>query len=469
MKSSSTGNNHRFGRLPDSSRLRKFLFAAMIVSTIAITTGCRTRNASYRRETALLRAEILDLEDQLYALKARMNVVPASADMPLDTYYAPAIDGVFAGGAVEMGDCCTPADVIYDTPVYPADIFVDGEVLEGTIIDGQPVYGNAPFSGEPVPRNIGPLVEPEQIEGRPIGPAPRPQQLDPPADPQEQTRIPDWDRTDESPDYVEDFNQDVFLDPVESARRTPAYQRPVARNYEQNPVDVSFQRSSPPAAAGRNENVAAIYVDPQVTRGANLDGIRGDEGLELLIQPQNAQGMVVTQPGRMTVSLIDPAAAPISQRLGMWEFSSDEIDLFAVESPGDGRGYLLHLPWELNTPTNNRLVVFVRYITADGRRLETSHEMTIAPPATGYSPRDPSVEAWSRRDSRWNGGSQQSADDLVAERENEEQWNRQGGRVPARPASRKVRPVFPPVVPVAVPDSDSVRRHRAKARATRSH
>lgn len=362
-----------------------------------------------------------------------MHVVPATAEM--DTFYAPGLDGVFAGGVVEMGDCCSPDDIVYDSHVYPADIFVDGQIIDGQIIDSQPVYGGVVQPEGMAPRNVAPLVEPEEIQGRPQAPTPIRQPLSPPdGRAPEQTRLPGWEPNDNS-NYLDDFNQDVFLDPVESARRTPAYQRPVARNYEQNPVDVSYQRNERPNADRVSQRVAGIGVDPQVTRGANVDGSAGDEGVELLIQPRNVQGAVVAQPGRMTVSLIDPGAPPIAQRLGMWEFSSDEIDLFAVKSPGDGRGYLLHLPWELNTPSNRRLLVFVRYITSDGRRLETSHEMQIVPPPAGYSPRDPEVEAWSRRDSRWQDGSSQSSDDLVAERENDAGWSQSSEGVPARPAS----------------------------------
>ena len=43
----------------------------IIIVMAAATLGCRTTDSSSRREIALLRTEILDLEDQYYLLKSR--------------------------------------------------------------------------------------------------------------------------------------------------------------------------------------------------------------------------------------------------------------------------------------------------------------------------------------------------------------------------------------------------------------
>ena len=156
-----------------------------------------------------------------------------------------------------------------------------------------------------------------------------------------------------------------------------------------------------PESNTASRSVADIVIDSANSRGHDVDGKPGDEGLNLLIQPKAFSGETLLQAGELTVSVIDPAESADQQRIGLWKFLPQETELFfANDNPGS-RGILLHLPWDQATPRHGEVVVFVRFKTSDGRRLETSAKIRITPPGAAYSPEDPQVAGWTKRDDRW--------------------------------------------------------------------
>ena len=99
--------------------------------------------------------------------------------------------------------------------------------------------------------------------------------------------------------------------------------------------------------------------------------------------------------GELTVSLIDPKATGRQQRIGLWTFLPSETELFITDENANARGILLHLPWERTAPQRDQLMVFARFQTDDGRRLEASAPVRVIPPAPGYSPDEPLIAEWS--------------------------------------------------------------------------
>ena len=57
--------------------------------------------------------------------------------------------------------------------------------------------------------------------------------------------------------------------------------------------------------------------------------------------------------------------------------------MLAASSPD--RGIKLEVPWPAAAPTSNRLKLFVRYETADGRRLQADRDVFITPPGQALS------------------------------------------------------------------------------------
>jgi hypothetical protein len=155
--------------------------------------------------------------------------------------------------------------------------------------------------------------------------------------------------------------------------------------------------------------VTQIDISSNSTHGEDVDGQPGHEGVVVLIQPKDRNGVLVKETGEVTVSLIDPSADGQGQRIGLWKFTPQELQLFEVKNEHSDQGYLLHLPWDGHVPNSRELLLYVRYWTSDGRRLETSTRLSIVPPANGYSPESPLIEGWTRRDPRWDKGTKSPA------------------------------------------------------------
>jgi hypothetical protein len=138
-----------------------------------------------------------------------------------------------------------------------------------------------------------------------------------------------------------------------------------------------------------DEHVVAIHLNPRATGGIDLDGVPGDDGLSVLIEPRNAQGQFVAQPAALSIVLLDPLEREQRARFARWDF-----DRFAAQrmmrSQGLDRGLHVQVPWPENAPTTDRLHLFVRYTTDDQRTLEADREITIRSPglvADRWTPR----------------------------------------------------------------------------------
>ena len=153
-------------------------------------------------------------------------------------------------------------------------------------------------------------------------------------------------------------------------------------------------------AEGASNRGAAteIMINQSETSGKDVDGLPGDEGLNLLLQTKDSRGKIVLQGGELTVSVIDPKQR---QRIGFWRFLAGETELFFVDRDQDTDGILLHLPWDESTPRRSRLLVHVQFVTQDGRTLTTSSDVRIKPPTGDYSPDDPQVINWTQSDALW--------------------------------------------------------------------
>ena len=308
-----------------------------------VAIGCNA-DPHCRRETALLRAEYLDLEDKYYQLKAKH----------------------------ESSKCepyCGEGQIIYQGDAGTDDIIYEGEVIYET-----PSNGDAPSESS----ESSSVLQPSAAQSDDRG--------------------------------VESFNELEISLPEEQSAPSDVHELPeppIDGNVPQSNlklnspvVDVVSSR-----ALRSTFEITDVVINRNASRGHDVDGILGDEGINLLIQPRTSDGRVVLQPGELTVSVIDPRVSPARQRVGLWKFLPAETELFFVNDEIGSRGILLHLPWDQSIPTNKKLDVHVRFITQDGRTLKTSTELRIEPPSPKYSANDPRVIGWTLRDPRWSANS----------------------------------------------------------------
>lgn len=176
---------------------------------------------------------------------------------------------------------------------------------------------------------------------------------------------------------------------VEAGARNPADGAPTAQRKPGPPLVLA---SAVPASVARplsdhelaaaivealDQRVETIQLNPRLTHGVDFDGVPGDDGISVLIEPRNRSGGFVPETGRISIVLLDPDQADdAAARIARWDFEADSIRKFLQTDSLDS-GVLLRLPWQDKIPDRKRLHLFVRYLTEDGRKLETDRQIEI--------------------------------------------------------------------------------------------
>jgi hypothetical protein len=144
-------------------------------------------------------------------------------------------------------------------------------------------------------------------------------------------------------------------------------------------IDLPTAPEPIPPAKPADTKVSHLFLNPVLTGGSDLDDRQGDDGLWVVIEPRNAAGQYVPEAGPMSIVVLDPTQAGEAARVARWD-----LDLAATQQKLDtrptARGIALQLPWPTTPPTSDKLHLFVRYQTPDGRLLETDREVFIAQP-----------------------------------------------------------------------------------------
>ena len=140
-----------------------------------------------------------------------------------------------------------------------------------------------------------------------------------------------------------------------------------------------------------DEKVTHVFLNPLHTGGVDLDHSPGDDGLSLLVEPRNAADQFVPAAGNISVVLLDPNQSGDAARIARWNFDSRQTQQ-AISHDEEARGIRLEMPWPSRAPENGQLRLFVRYETADGRKIQAEREVFIKLPgqfSERWTPRPP--------------------------------------------------------------------------------
>jgi hypothetical protein len=96
----------------------------------------------------------------------------------------------------------------------------------------------------------------------------------------------------------------------------------------------------------------------------------------VVIEPRDRLDRLVSRAGDVSIVIIDPAKSGEAARVARWDFTADEIAPMFAKTPR-GEGIQLNLRWPASPPERERLVVFVRFTTAQGDRYEASQSILI--------------------------------------------------------------------------------------------
>jgi hypothetical protein len=204
---------------------------------------------------------------------------------------------------------------------------------------------------------------------RPRRPLPRPDGVEPPRWP-EHPRVPDL-----APPQVEPGipkPPEVEL-PVPATPARP----PMPGDTLPPPRDPSSGRGDPNASAEVDARITHVVINPRLTGGLDIDERRGgDEGLLLVLEPRNADGQYVPLAGDLVVVVLDPSQEGEAARVARWDIESTEAARH-LRKTSMGRGIHLELPWPEGSPAHPNLRLYVRYVTTDGRSLETDRDIRV--------------------------------------------------------------------------------------------
>jgi len=186
---------------------------------------------------------------------------------------------------------------------------------------------------------------------------------------------------------------------------------------------------------GDSRRVASIVLDKTLTGGIAANDASGDQGVLVVVEPRDADGRPLDAPAEVNVAVLDPALPGEEARVARWNFSAAETAAL-FRRIGSGGAMHLAMAWPEKPPQHNKLHLFVRYLTADGRKLTADQPIEIALPGertarwthVDPSPRGaPSVE-------------RESAPSAGAWRAGETPTARRAAATPARVASRPTEP-----------------------------
>ncbi|MDG2382575.1 MAG: hypothetical protein P8N76_12975 [Pirellulaceae bacterium] len=180
--------------------------------------------------------------------------------------------------------------------------------------------------------------------------------------------------------------------------RVPAEPLPTQAPADNAPADLpdppplnleDITRGEVPAS---DVHVARIVLNSRLSGGYDFDGQPGDDGLLLVIEPQNTAGQYLPLPGDLTITVEDPRRASADARIARWDFNAVETVDY-MKKTLLGRGIHLKLPWPNQPPEQAMLKVFATYHATDGRQLGASRNVKIDLGPNRNPNRDPIANA----------------------------------------------------------------------------
>jgi hypothetical protein len=158
------------------------------------------------------------------------------------------------------------------------------------------------------------------------------------------------------------------------------------RRTQAKPAGGSSSSADPPdtaqadATSSAAGEVVKIVLNRQLTGGKNFDEFQGDDGILVVVEPQNAAGEYVAQAAPVAVVVLDPYKSGQAAYVARWNFDTVEATALLRKSLL-GRGIFLDLPWPNEPPEHSQLKLYVRYMPPDGRKLDVQQDIVVDLPA----------------------------------------------------------------------------------------
>ena len=124
--------------------------------------------------------------------------------------------------------------------------------------------------------------------------------------------------------------------------------------------------------------VRSIVLGRQTGGHEGENGI-GDDALQVVLEPHDAENQSVKVPGAVHIEVLEVTSAGLKKPLSSWDISPEELSK-SWRIGLLGSGYKLILPWKV-WPSTEKLRVMAQMQLSDGRVFEADRDVTIRLPA----------------------------------------------------------------------------------------
>lgn len=143
--------------------------------------------------------------------------------------------------------------------------------------------------------------------------------------------------------------------------------------------------------------VQRIAINPILTGphsfGPGAAGPSGD-GVQLNFSPRDSENRPINAPGEVSIVVIDPEVPGAAARVARWDFTADEAASH-YQQTALAKGFRFQLLWPNKPPEHERVRLYVRFTTPDGRKFEAEHTLHLgARTAQSENWSQPTIQKW---------------------------------------------------------------------------
>jgi len=129
-----------------------------------------------------------------------------------------------------------------------------------------------------------------------------------------------------------------------------------------------------PEEASQTYPLRSLVLGRQ-TGGLDEDSLPGDEALQVMVEPQDADGHTLKVPGTLLIRTLEITPEGLKKPLSSWEISGDSLRR-SWRSGLFSTGYYLILPWKC-WPSTEKVRVIATLVLSDGRPFEAERDVKV--------------------------------------------------------------------------------------------
>jgi hypothetical protein len=149
-------------------------------------------------------------------------------------------------------------------------------------------------------------------------------------------------------------------------------------------LELETQHAPPGVPGVISESPGPVYPVRSIALGRQTGGVEdnagyGDQALQVIVQPLDADGSAIKVPSSLLVQVIEVSPEGLKRPLSAWEVNPDQLSR-TWRTGLLSTGYALTFPWKI-WPTTEKLRVVAQLRLLDGRVFEADRDVTIRLPS----------------------------------------------------------------------------------------